>query len=338
MITMGRLLMAVMTVGALAACSFGGDAKDEGDKATGEKKSSSALPGVLQSQWMARKLPIRVDLVSVDRTSEKAVTARIKVNNFSEEEYRVGDDLSYIDQGTAQDATNLTLVDAPARKRYYSWIASDGKCVCSIFPDGNPIQPKQSQEFWASFPVPPKKKITVMVANTPPFMAVPIGDKRGPIKFPPNQDRRDIEQLQLGEPKILPLSGLTVADDKSREEVEDDENVEVRLSSDVLFKLNKADLTPKARTALEDLAKRIDESKATTVKVDGYTDDSGNDAINNPLSQRRAKAVRDELAKLVTKPGVTYQVAGHGSADPVAPNTTEENRQRNRRVSVTFAR
>jgi len=74
------------------------------------------------------------------------------------------------------------------------------------------------------------------------------------------------------------------------------------------------------------------------VTVDGYTDNTGNDAINNPLSVARAQAVETQLKQLVTRQGVSYKAAGHGSADPVADNGNAEGRRKNRRVTVTFAR
>ncbi|MQA98168.1 MAG: OmpA family protein [Streptosporangiales bacterium] len=217
-------------------------------------------------------------------------------------------------------------------------MGADEKCVCSIYDDDVTIEPGKSQEFFASFPAPSSPAVTLFVSNTPPFQAIPIGDKEGPVTPPPGQEARDASKLQLGDPRVLPIVGFAEAIDGSKEEVEDDKQVEVRLSADVLFALNKADLSPKAQTVLKDVAARIDASKATTVKVDGYTDSSGNDAINIPLSKRRAEAVRNALSELVTKSGVNYTVAGHGSADPVASNDTEENRKRNRRVTVTFAR
>jgi OmpA family len=86
------------------------------------------------------------------------------------------------------------------------------------------------------------------------------------------------------------------------------------------------------------VARQIDQSTTSTVKVDGYTDITGNDAINQPLSRRRAGTVAQRLRGLVRRQGVAFQTAGHGSKDPVANNTTEEGRRKNRRVTVTFTR
>ncbi|MFI0409199.1 OmpA family protein [Actinomadura sp. 3N508] len=108
------------------------------------------------------------------------------------------------------------------------------------------------------------------------------------MKPPPGQEERDPAKVTLAEPDIVPLIDHSEALDGSGEQTENDQTVEVRLSADVLFAVNKADLSPRARSALPNVAARINSSKATVVKIDGYTDD---DAINEPLSSA-PRAVR----------------------------------------------
>jgi len=68
-----------------------------------------------------------------------------------------------------------------------------------------------------------------------------------------------------------------------------------------------------------------------TLKVSGHTDSSGSDAVNKKLSQSRALSVRKYL---ITKglPVAKIQSTGYGESKPIAPNTTPEGRQKNRRV------
>ena len=73
----------------------------------------------------------------------------------------------------------------------------------------------------------------------------------------------------------------------------------------------------------------------TNVIVEGHTDASGSDAINQPLSERRAQAVANETtAKGVLSSRVTTN--GYGSSQPIADNTTAEGKQANRRVEVAI--
>ena len=69
--------------------------------------------------------------------------------------------------------------------------------------------------------------------------------------------------------------------------------------------------------------------------VQGYTDSTGTDAINNRLSKERAKAVYDFLlgSGLKTK-SITY--IGYGSANPIASNSTAAGRAQNRRVVLSI--
>ncbi|MFI0412350.1 OmpA family protein [Actinomadura sp. 3N508] len=342
-----RRLAAVPVAGTvlLAGCSlpgFGdGDGGGDGGGGTGKGEGGGKLPATGMSQWILAKQPVRVDLLSLDKTSGKAVTARLRVTHTGAEGSFLFSQSDLGGRRAPKDSlSGVTLVDGVNRKRYYPWWGADGACVCSIAGgSGMFIEPGASAEYFVSFPVPPVRKVMLLVPNTPPFMDVPIGDKPGPVTAPEGQQERDPAKVALDGPEIVPLTDESEALDGSSEQTENDQKVEVRLSADVLFALNKADLNPRAQDVLRRVAAQINASKAATVvTIDGYTDDTGNDAINVPLSQRRAQAVQKALAPMVTKPGITYRAAGHGSADPVAGNDTEEDRKRNRRVSIGFAR
>ena len=67
------------------------------------------------------------------------------------------------------------------------------------------------------------------------------------------------------------------------------------------------------------------------VEIAGYTDNTGDEALNVALSQRRADAVREALIKFGAAPD-TLVAKGYGSADPIASNDTPEGRKRNRRI------
>ncbi|MEU6720129.1 OmpA family protein [Nonomuraea sp. NPDC046802] len=117
----------------------------------------------------------------------------------------------------------------------------------------------------------------------------------------------------------------------------------ITVAADVLFTFDKATLTSKAKSRLEEAAALLkSEARGKPVKIDGYTDAKGSDSYNLELSRRRAQAVRDALAGLI--PGTDFTVAGHGEADPVAPNALPDGgdnpkgRAKNRRVEIGFSR
>lgn len=118
----------------------------------------------------------------------------------------------------------------------------------------------------------------------------------------------------------------------------------VILDSKVLFAEDSARLSGNARKRLEAVAQQIVDSKATgTVRVVGYTDDQGSAAYGLVLSRRRANAVRDVLAPLISGTGATIKTQGRGEADPRFPNRDKSgkaipaNQAKNRRVEISFA-
>ncbi len=102
----------------------------------------------------------------------------------------------------------------------------------------------------------------------------------------------------------------------------------------ILFDFNKADIKPESKPALEEIAKAMKAEPQLALHVVGHTDNVGGFDVNLALSKRRAEAV---VAALVTDHGVAAgRLTANGVANlaPVAVNTTEEGRVKNRRVEL----
>lgn len=326
----------------LSGCA--GDDKPESGKSTatvGKGTPKGELRPIASMPFAHEEGPAHVDLLALSRTAASTVTARFKIVNDGKNEIELtgavnepGDSLDP-DLGDVLSAAGIGLVDGANDKIYYplATTATSDNCVCTKV-NLNLIKPGAGMDVYATFPSPPAnlQKATLVVPLSVPFQDVPItGD---PVQA--LQGQIDPSKVQLKKPRVFNLRNLTEGVEQS---VDDDPNARsVRLSADVLFAVNKADLTPRAEQLLQQVAKQIDASKGATVQVDGHADNTGNDAINQPLSERRAQAVADRLKSLVTRHGVTYKSAGHGSKQPVATNDTDEGRRKNRRVSVLFAR
>jgi hypothetical protein len=84
------------------------------------------------------------------------------------------------------------------------------------------------------------------------------------------------------------------------------------------------------------VAQRIQDHALGVVNVVGHTDNVGDDAYNQDLSERRAAAVVAALTPLVDTSKYQLVPSGKGETEPVFPNDTEEHRQLNRRVTVTL--
>lgn len=104
---------------------------------------------------------------------------------------------------------------------------------------------------------------------------------------------------------------------------------------DVLFAFDSADLRPGASSTLDSIATFLQKHGNDRVKIVGYTDSKGPAPYNMKLSRRRALSVKNGL---VTR-GVNaarLTTAGRGENNPVATNSTQTGRQKNRRVEFTI--
>jgi len=111
----------------------------------------------------------------------------------------------------------------------------------------------------------------------------------------------------------------------------DDNQLKVNVPSDFSFDVGRSDVKPNMRPVLDEFAKGLDPNMQ--VRIVGHTDSTGSDAINNPLSVRRAESVRDYMAtKGVTGGHVITE--GQGSHSPVASNESVAGRAQNRRVEI----
>lgn len=99
------------------------------------------------------------------------------------------------------------------------------------------------------------------------------------------------------------------------------------------FDLGKATLRAGADSVLRAVASVLVAKTDLSVSVEGHTDDTGNAAANQTLSEQRAAAVRERLIALGV-PAPRLVAAGRGASEPIASNETPEGRQRNRRVEL----
>jgi outer membrane protein OmpA-like peptidoglycan-associated protein len=112
------------------------------------------------------------------------------------------------------------------------------------------------------------------------------------------------------------------------------DNYHVVTQASVHFGFNKADLTKKAKEALDQLATDVPNTPHYILEINGNTDSVGSKDYNYALSQRRADAVIQYLAQAHNIPAHKIYVVGLGKDSPVAPNSSTSGRAKNRRVDV----
>ncbi|MGW7067597.1 OmpA family protein [Streptomyces sp. NPDC054855] len=141
----------------------------------------------------------------------------------------------------------------------------------------------------------------------------------------------------LAPAKVLDIK--SVVEDLGGEERREDTNTDVKfaLQAEVLFPKDSNKLNPEANARIKAIAEEAKAQKATNVRVFGFTDNLGSYSHGKTLSRKRAEAVHDKLASYLG-PEVTYSVRGYSEDYPIADNTSEQGRKKNRRVEVTFPR
>jgi len=100
-----------------------------------------------------------------------------------------------------------------------------------------------------------------------------------------------------------------------------------------IFIVGNVELKPEAVTQLDDAVVVLMENPSLRIEIQGHTDKSGSDKLNQDLSEKRAKAIYDYLVrKGVPADRLTYK--GYGESHPIASNLRAKGRQQNRRIEL----
>ena len=115
-----------------------------------------------------------------------------------------------------------------------------------------------------------------------------------------------------------------------------DNQLKLSIPNDISFATGRYDIQPRLMPILDQFAQGLNQQPSMEVRIVGHTDNTGNDAINNPLSVNRAQSARDYL---VSRGVATSRISidGRGAREPIADNSTEAGRARNRRIDIFLA-
>jgi outer membrane protein OmpA-like peptidoglycan-associated protein len=110
----------------------------------------------------------------------------------------------------------------------------------------------------------------------------------------------------------------------------------VHLFGKILFHTGSANIHRRSEPLLDDIATMIKEhSEVARIRIEGHTDNVGDAALNERLSQERAESVRRALLQRGV-PDRRLETKGYGETHPVAPNRSPGGRARNRRVEFVL--
>jgi outer membrane protein OmpA-like peptidoglycan-associated protein len=113
------------------------------------------------------------------------------------------------------------------------------------------------------------------------------------------------------------------------------EGLVVTFESGLLFDFDSDQLRDASKSNLDNLANSLSQFGDSKLLLVGHTDDKGTDTYNEDLSRRRANAVGSYLISRGV-PNARVATSGRGESEPIAPNDTDANRQKNRRVEVAI--
>lgn len=106
----------------------------------------------------------------------------------------------------------------------------------------------------------------------------------------------------------------------------------VRLN--IEFDFDKADIRPRYHDELKKVGDFMNKYPDVNMAIEGHTDSIGTDEYNQRLSQRRVDSVKNYIVEKFNIDGKRIKATGYGETRPIADNSTDEGRQRNRRVEA----
>ena len=155
--------------------------------------------------------------------------------------------------------------------------------------------------------------------------------------YPPIDSVRDVSYLRNIAGTVQP-SSIEAEKPKYERQIGQAKSVIGRRSWNIQFDSGRATFTPSAQQTLEELARELLVAGGANIEVHGHTDSLGNPDKNQQLSEERAFAVKEWLNQKssVNFPSERVSVHAHGAADPIAPNSNEAGRAKNRRVEIVL--
>jgi outer membrane protein OmpA-like peptidoglycan-associated protein len=107
--------------------------------------------------------------------------------------------------------------------------------------------------------------------------------------------------------------------------------------NNILFDVGKATLRPESYTELDKVVQIMQQNPALEIELSGHTSSEGDLRMNRSLSYQRVNACKQYITDKGIDPGRIIAV-GYGPDKPVAPNDTEANRAKNRRVEMRITK
>lgn len=199
------------------------------------------------------------------------------------------------------------------------------------------VEKNKPREVFPVFHAPPEDVSAVGLFL--PYMGVATGvpvlkDAETDISVDDVLSKAKLDESEAGPFKIETMS---LAADDSSDTKQGEKSTTVTVAGDVTFATDSDQLSAQADSVLATVVEQIKKyPSGGDLTITGHTDDVADDAHNQDLSERRAKAVSERLKKLTELSKWKESVSGKGESSPRVANDTDERRQINRRVEITL--
>jgi outer membrane protein OmpA-like peptidoglycan-associated protein len=169
-----------------------------------------------------------------------------------------------------------------------------------------------------------------------------VGYAKYVSRIEPNSDRkRDVQLLRIKEPVVArpsilsasitnPKEKLSNSSSKSFEKIEKGKAI---VLNNVYFEQSSFIMQKESYPELDKVVSMLKSNPQTKIEIGGHTDNVGDNRLNLALSENRAKVILNYLvSKGIDEDRLLYK--GYGGTKPVAPNDSEDNKKKNRRVEI----
>ncbi len=150
--------------------------------------------------------------------------------------------------------------------------------------------------------------------------------------------RKEVEKERLAQEEQAKLARLAKEESikKAAQEKEAKANILKLLKMEnIEFNTAKSTLTLKGKNTVNKLASILKRYPEVNIEIAGHTDSDGSDTFNQTLSQSRVDTVKTALISQGVR-SKRLVAKGYGESKPLVPNTTGENKQKNRRVEINI--
>jgi len=324
-----RVVLALPALAGAGAVLSGCGLLKKGDTASSGKSSGAASPRavatatgphggvVLSTEYQGAPMTVEVGPVAV---KGKYTVARFHISTDSKEDVYLSQAFAQLENvGTTADVRMMSL----EQSLVYVELGGNTEDLSGAVTKGAPKD---------AFPVfgalnDGVHSVEMLLPNMGVVVGVPVV-KESEVDF--NVD--DViakANLQGPDPGPFKLERATVSMDGSSDTKQDEKSTTVTVAGDVTFATDSDQLSAQADSVLATVVEQIKKfPSGGELTITGHTDDVADDAHNQDLSERRAKAVSERLKKLTD--------LCKGESSPRVPNDTDERRQINRRVEITL--